>query len=32
VGAVPKAVSLHDLRFAPDAGTGQWSCAVTIDV
>jgi SHS2 domain-containing protein len=32
VGAVPKAVSLHDLRFGPDAGTGQWSCAVTIDV
>ncbi|WP_428965611.1 archease [Micromonospora fluostatini] len=29
-GAVPKAVSLHGLRFAPD-GDG-WSCAVTLDV
>ncbi|HEX2774342.1 MAG TPA: archease, partial [Micromonosporaceae bacterium] len=31
VGAAPKAVSFHDLRFAPDAG-GGWSCAVTLDV
>ncbi|WP_413644508.1 archease [Micromonospora sp. RTP1Z1] len=30
VGAVPKAVSLHELRFGPD-GNG-WSCAVTLDV
>ncbi|MFI7519619.1 archease [Micromonospora globbae] len=30
VGAVPKAVSLHELRFGPD--TGGWSCAVTLDV
>ncbi|MFR9779876.1 archease [Micromonospora sp. MS34] len=30
VGAVPKAVSLHELRFGPDS-TG-WSCAVTLDV
>ena len=30
-GAVPKAASLHDLRFAPDAA-GRWSCAVTVDV
>lgn len=30
VGAVPKAVSLHDLRFGRDQG--RWSCAVTIDV
>ncbi|MFF5219327.1 archease [Micromonospora sp. NPDC000442] len=29
-GAVPKAVSLHELRFGPD-GDG-WSCAVTLDV
>lgn len=29
-GAVPKAVSLHDLRFGRDAR--GWSCAVTIDV
>lgn len=30
VGAVPKAVSLHELRFArTDDG---WSCAVTLDV
>ncbi|MEV6812756.1 archease [Micromonospora sp. NPDC051296] len=29
-GAVPKAVSLHELRFGGD-GTG-WSCAVTLDV
>ncbi|MGP4026026.1 archease [Actinomadura sp. 3N407] len=32
VGAVPKAVSLHDLRFGGDPGNGGWSCAVTIDV
>lgn len=30
VGAVPKAVSLHELRFAQEAG--GWSCAVTLDV
>lgn len=30
VGAVPKAVSLHELRFAHEAG--GWSCAVTVDV
>ncbi|SCL23890.1 SHS2 domain-containing protein [Micromonospora pallida] len=30
VGAVPKAVALHGLRFGRDA-TG-WSCAVTLDV
>jgi SHS2 domain-containing protein len=30
VGAAPKAVSLHDLRFTDDGG--QWSCAATIDV
>lgn len=29
-GAVPKAVSLHDLRFS--GGPSGWSCAVTIDV
>lgn len=29
-GAVPKAVSLHDLRFT--GGPSGWSCAVTIDV
>ncbi len=31
VGAVPKAVSLHELRFGPD-DAGRWSCAVTLDV
>ncbi|WP_433467486.1 archease [Spirillospora sp. CA-128828] len=30
VGAVPKAVSLHELRFGRDAR--GWSCVVTIDV
>ncbi|TDC37113.1 archease [Micromonospora sp. 15K316] len=30
IGAVPKAVSLHELRFGPDGG--GWSCAVTLDV
>lgn len=30
VGAVPKAVSLHELRFGPDRD--GWSCAVTLDV
>ena len=30
VGAVPKAVSLHDLSFA--RGAGRWSCRVTLDV
>jgi SHS2 domain-containing protein len=29
-GAVPKAVSLHELRFAGDAD--GWSCAITFDV
>jgi SHS2 domain-containing protein len=29
-GAVPKAVSLHDLRFEP--GEAGWSCSVTLDV
>jgi SHS2 domain-containing protein len=29
-GAVPKAVTLHDLRFG--STDGGWSCAVTIDV
>lgn len=31
VGAAPKAVSFHDLRFAAEDGAG-WSCAVTLDV
>jgi SHS2 domain-containing protein len=30
VGAVPMAVSLHALRFAPT--DGGWCCAVTVDV
>lgn len=30
-GAVPKAVSFHGLRCAPDA-TGRWSASMTIDV
>ncbi|MEU5726408.1 archease [Micromonospora sp. NPDC047738] len=30
VGAVPKAVALHELRFGPDQD--GWSCAVTLDV
>jgi SHS2 domain-containing protein len=30
IGAVPKAVSLHELRFGPD--DAGWSCAVTLDV
>lgn len=30
VGAPPKGVTLHGLRFA--AGHGQWSCSVTVDV
>ncbi|WP_026254709.1 archease [Salinispora arenicola] len=30
IGAVPKAVSLHELRFGPDAA--GWACAVTVDV
>lgn len=30
VGAAPKAVSLHDLHFAP--GPQGWSCTVTLDV
>ncbi|MFC5748989.1 archease [Actinomadura rugatobispora] len=32
VGAVPKAVSLHDLRFGRDRKTGGRTCAVTVDV
>lgn len=31
VGAVPKAVSLHELRFGRTAG-GAWRCHVTVDV
>ncbi|WP_344361531.1 archease [Streptomyces gobitricini] len=30
IGAVPKAVSWHELRLAP--GPYGWSCAVTVDV
>lgn len=30
VGAVPKAVSLHELRFGPNGG--RWYCHVTVDV
>ncbi|MGK5740489.1 archease [Micromonospora sp. URMC 103] len=30
VGAVPKAISLHELRFGRDGD--RWSCAVTLDV
>ncbi|MER7893115.1 archease [Micromonospora sp. NPDC094482] len=30
IGAVPKAVALHELRFGPD--DAGWSCAVTVDV
>ncbi|TCC00217.1 archease [Micromonospora zingiberis] len=30
IGAVPKAVSLHELRFG--GGHAGWSCAVTLDV
>jgi SHS2 domain-containing protein len=30
VGAAPKAVSLHELRFGP--GNTGWSCSVTVDV
>jgi SHS2 domain-containing protein len=30
IGAVPKAVSLHELRFDRDAS--GWSCGVTLDV
>lgn len=30
-GAAPKAVSLHELRCAPDEA-GRWSCSVTVDV
>jgi SHS2 domain-containing protein len=30
VGAVPKAVSLHELRFGPDQD--GWSCRFTVDV
>ena len=29
-GAVPKAVTLHELRFGP--GPEGWTCAVTLDV
>lgn len=31
VGAVPKAVSLHGLRCAPDTA-GRWSASITVDV
>jgi len=31
IGAAPKAASLSGLACASDA-SGQWSCAVTIDV
>lgn len=33
-GAVPKAVTLHDLEFGPEFGPGGqgWWCAVTVDV
>jgi SHS2 domain-containing protein len=31
VGAVPKAVSWHELRFSADAA-GRWSASVTVDV
>jgi len=30
VGALPKAVSLHELRFAPSGGL--WRCHVTVDI
>lgn len=30
VGAVPKAVSLHDLRFS--GGAGGWTCSVLLDL
>lgn len=30
-GPIPKAVTLHEIRFGP-AGGGQWSCAFTVDV
>ncbi|WP_025619290.1 archease [Salinispora cortesiana] len=30
IGAVPKAISLHELRFGPDGP--RWSCALTVDV
>jgi len=30
VGAVPKAVTLHDLRLA--RGPAGWTCSVTLDV
>lgn len=29
-GAVPKAISLHELRFGPDGP--RWSCTLTVDV
>ncbi|RKS68403.1 SHS2 domain-containing protein [Actinomadura pelletieri DSM 43383] len=32
IGAIPKAVSLHELRLTRDPMTDAWSCAVTIDV
>lgn len=31
IGAVPKAVSFHELYCAADPG-GRWSCGVTVDV
>ena len=30
-GAVPKAISFHDLRFEPDRA-GRWSACMTVDV
>ncbi|WP_019872258.1 archease [Salinispora oceanensis] len=30
IGAVPKAISLHELRFGPEGP--RWSCALTVDV
>ena len=30
IGAVPKAVSLHELRF--EGGPDGWACSVTVDV
>ncbi|MFL6072211.1 MAG: archease [Mycobacteriales bacterium] len=31
VGPGPKAVTLHELKFGPDAD-GRWTCSVTIDI
>jgi SHS2 domain-containing protein len=32
VGAVPKAISWHDLQFTSGPGTANWSCQFTVDV